>query len=189
MRQAGFLDRPSVLSLCSLCSATWKAETGPTEEWLFSPFCRDNKKVAALCEKYFCSSLLETELFIGLTAHHCGLGLTRYSNLSVSRVGGVVWYIKYLCNLFLFFLSTESQHDCVLQWKLHPFRVCLVALQSYIWSLKALSAAQKQAQQMTWHLCSSITTLHGSIFYFCNQGILVKLFFVSLAYVTIVHLH
>lgn len=105
MQQAEFLDRPSVLSLCSLCSATWEAETGPTEEWLFSPFCRDNKKVAALCEKYFCSSLLETELFIGLTAHHCGLGLTRYSNLSVSRVGGVVWYIKYLCNLFLFFLA------------------------------------------------------------------------------------
>lgn len=108
IQQSGFLDWPSVLSLCCniqlsvLLSESQKQ--GPNEKWFFSLFCRNNKKVASLYEKFFCSSLLETELFIVLTEHHCRLGFNRYDNLSVSRIGGTVWYIKYLCNKFFFFL-------------------------------------------------------------------------------------
>lgn len=43
---------------------------------IFSLFCRNNKKVASLSEKFFCSSLLEMGLFIVLTVHHLGWALT-----------------------------------------------------------------------------------------------------------------
>lgn len=119
----------------AFCSAKWKPEKGANWKVILFTLCRNNKKVASVNKKFFCSSLLETELFIVLTAHHCGLGFNRYDNLSVSRIGGVLlWYIKYLCNLFFlsfflsvfffFFLSTKSQHDCILQWKITTIQKC-----------------------------------------------------------------
>lgn len=92
MQQAEFLDWPSARSLhCNIQLSVLLSESqkrGPSEKWFFSLFCRNNKKVASLCEKFFCWSLLETELFIVLTVHHCGLGFNRYDNLS--RIGGAV---------------------------------------------------------------------------------------------------
>lgn len=91
---------PPPLRYTAFCSAKWKSETGAKWKVIFFTLLQKQPPC--------CFFMWEILLLIStgdwnvycVTAHHCGLGFNRYD--LCQGLGGLFWYIKYLCNNFLF---------------------------------------------------------------------------------------